>query len=130
MKRLSALFLLLSLAGCLWGIVGDWEHFGPRLTLSDLRIDGEHLRAASGGGLINFHLYRERFSAAEVPEHPGHIGLRRYYVNDDGSEWFSYRGNREVSAVLRKTAAEMFLSWDSVLSVPSPATARMFLRCL
>lgn len=95
MKRAALLFFILLCTGSLMAVVGDWKYYGARLTLHDLYISGEHLRAASSDGLLTFHFHNEDFSASENSSQLEHMVLRRYYVNNDGSEWFAYGGGTE-----------------------------------
>ncbi len=92
-RRIAFLFLLVSGATSLFGIVGDWVSYGSRLDMKDLHLSGNSLRAASRGGLVTLDLSTGRFGALTNLDHLEHIDIQRYYVNSDGSEWYSYSGS-------------------------------------
>jgi ligand-binding sensor domain-containing protein len=72
----------------MFGIVGDWVSYGSQLTLKDLKIDGSIIKASSHGGIVEFNTETESFSTFD--EGLEHIDIQKYFVNTDGSEWFSY----------------------------------------
>ncbi|RKY56227.1 MAG: hypothetical protein DRP93_01855, partial [Candidatus Neomarinimicrobiota bacterium] len=87
--RPLVIFMLLC-AGMLYAVVGDWVSYGSQLTLKDLHVSGSTLRAASHGGIVVFDTKNEIFSTESNTDHLKHIDILRYYVNSDGSEWYSY----------------------------------------
>ena len=77
-------------AGILYAVVGDWVSYGSQLTLKDLHFSGNTLRAASHGGIVVFDTKTEQFSTESNNDYLKHIDILSYYVNFDGSEWYSY----------------------------------------
>ena len=90
--RVLRSFILLGFlcVGMLYAVVGDWVSYGSQLTLKDLHISGNTLRAASHGGLVIFDTEQEIFSEENNTDQLKHIDILRYFVNKDGSEWYSY----------------------------------------
>ncbi|MEA2077100.1 MAG: hypothetical protein U9O95_03685 [Candidatus Marinimicrobia bacterium] len=86
----SLMFLILFCTGMLHAVVGDWVSYGSQLTLKDLHISGNTLRSSSHGGMVMFNIENETFSTEHNINYLEHIDILRYYVNPDGSEWFSY----------------------------------------
>ena len=87
--RPLVIFILLC-SGMLFAVVGDWVSYGSQLTLKDLHVSGKLLRAASHGGIAVFDTESESFSTESNTDQLKHIDILRYYVNSDGSEWYSY----------------------------------------
>lgn len=91
MKYVRSLFCLLLLAFMpLFAIVGDWVSFGSQLTLSDLHVSSNKIYASSHGGVVEFDIENENYSKQNYYAQLEHIDISNYYVNVDGSEWFSY----------------------------------------
>ena len=87
--RLLLLFTLFC-TGVLSAVVGDWVSYGSQLTLKDLNFSGNTLRAASHGGIVVFDTENESFNIQSNVSRLKHIDILRYFVNSDGSEWYSY----------------------------------------
>jgi hypothetical protein len=83
-------FMLLLGTASLFAIVGDWVSFGSQLSIKDLHVSGKMLRAASHGGIVIFDTQKEEFSTESNTDQLEHIDILRYFVNSDGSEWYSY----------------------------------------
>ena len=87
-----ALFMFLS--GVLFAIVGDWRSYGSQLTLHDLHLSDKNIIAGSHGGMVIFDTQSESFDEDVSIYDLEHIDILKYYVNQDGSEWFSYASGK------------------------------------
>jgi len=106
-KTRKILSLVLILFSGLFAVVGDWISYGSQLTLKDLRIDDDQITMASHGGMVLFDMNREAFSAQS--EELEHIDLQKYYVNTDGSRWFSYASGVDgISYIIPGGIADYF----------------------
>jgi len=76
--------------GALFAIVGDWTSYGSQLTLRDLHLSGSQIIAGSHGGIVIFDTQNRTFNENTATYDLEHIDILEYYVNTDGSEWFSY----------------------------------------
>ncbi|MEA3392703.1 MAG: hypothetical protein U9Q91_06965 [Candidatus Marinimicrobia bacterium] len=86
----SLLLFILFCTGILSAVVGDWVSYGSQLTLKDLHFSDNTLRAASHGGIVTFDTKNKSFNTQNNADHLKHIDIFRYFVNRDGSEWYSY----------------------------------------
>lgn len=91
----------------MYAIVGDWVSYGSQLTLKDLHIENGVLKAATHGGQVVFDMENKTFENNN--EDLEHIDILTYYVNSDGSEWFSYASGRTgISVIIPDVAAEYY----------------------
>ena len=87
-KNILILLVIFFITNTAYAIVGDWMSYGSQLTLKDLRTSGNGVRMSSYGGMVEFDLESQIFHVES--DYLQHIGIMKYYVNTDGSEWFSY----------------------------------------
>jgi len=87
--RFIVMFLLIALSS-LYAIVGDWKSYGSQLTPKDLYVQGKFIKAVSHGGPILFDTEMGTFLKSDMKDKLAHIDIRSYYINSDGSEWYSF----------------------------------------
>jgi hypothetical protein len=117
MKHLSRIIFFLLIANqALFAIVGDWKSYGSTLTMKDIFRDGGMLHIASRGGMLSFDISEERFLPYPHRDKLAHIDIHRFYVNPDGSRWFSYYNEAgDVTAVsANERISEFDFSLDAV----------------
>ncbi len=107
-NKIIAIFALLT--GSLLAIVGDWTSYGSQLTLKDISFDNGLLKMASHGGLVAFDTDNEVFYS--LNDGLEHIDLQSYYVNPDGSKWFSYASGVDGISYMTDSGNEDYFDFD------------------
>lgn len=87
--RFITLLIVITFSG-LYAIVGDWISYGSQLTQKDIYVQGKLIKAVSHGGPILFDTESGNFLKSDVKNKLAHMDIGSYYINSDGSEWYSF----------------------------------------